>query len=122
MHLDQLAHRADAAVAEVVDVVRLTKAIAEPDHLPDYLDQVFSRQDPAIWTSPVALLTVQAFIQLIPTDPRQIVSSVIEEQVFQHRRRVVPRRRIAWPQSPVKLDQRLVFLTSRILFQGGAQE
>ena len=45
VHLDQLADGANAAVAEVVDIVRLTDAIVQSDHLADDLDQVFDRSE-----------------------------------------------------------------------------
>ena len=45
MHLDQLADRTDAPVAEVVDVVRLADAVVEPDHLANDLDQILLGQD-----------------------------------------------------------------------------
>ena len=104
MHLDQLTDGTDAAVAQMVDVVRLAQSIAKSDHLPDDLDQIFSRQDSAVGACPVTLLAVQAFIQLIPTNARQVISPVIEEQVLQHRRRVVPRRRITRSQPSIELD------------------
>ena len=111
MHLDQLADRTNAAVAEVVDIVRLAEPIAESDHLPNDLDQILSRSESGCRVAlPSRLLAMQALVQLIPADPRQVVSPVIEEQVLQHRARVVARRRVAWPQSAVKLDQGLIFL------------
>ncbi len=45
MHLDQLADRADAAIAKMIDVVRLAHTVVEPDHLANDLDEILLGQD-----------------------------------------------------------------------------
>ena len=58
---------------------------------------------------------MQPLIQLVAADARQVVAAIVEEQVLQHRGRVVPRRRIARAQAAIELDQRLIALLRRLL-------
>ena len=60
---------------------------------------------------------MEPVIELVPADPRQVVSPIIEEQVLQHRGRVVARRRVARPQAPIELDQGLVLALGRVLLE-----
>ena len=111
VHLDQLADRADAAVAEMIDIVAARPlTIVEPDHLADDLDQVFDSSESGVVISifGALLVAMQALVQLVAADARQVVPAVVEEQVLQHRGGVVLRRRIARAQPAIELDQRLV--------------
>ena len=122
MHLDQLAYRTNAAVPEVVDIVGLAQAVAETDHLADDLDEILLGQNAAVWTLASRLVSVQALVELVAADPGKIVAAVVEEQILQHRRRVIARRRITRAQAPIQLDQRVVLRLGGILLQRRAQE
>ena len=102
--LDQLADRADAAVAEVVDVVDLAVAVLELDQVADDLENVLAAQRPLLERHVVPELV----IQLQPTDLRQVVALGVEEQVVEEAGRRLERRRIARPQPFVDLEDRLL--------------
>jgi len=100
VHLNQLTHRAHAPVAQVVDVVRRILPGIDPDQRPHDLHQVLARQHAGVEPN----VETQPLVQLVAPDLRQVVPARVEEEPVQERRGVLPRRRVARPQAPVKLD------------------
>ena len=104
--LEQLAHRADAAVAEVVDVVDVLvrRAVLEVDEEADDLEDVLLREDRVV----ERLLDPELVVELQAADLREVVALGVEEQVDEEVRRRLRRRRIARAQAPVDLHDRLL--------------
>ncbi len=98
--LDQLAHRADAAVAQVVDVVGPAFAVVEADDLAHDGEEVRGRED-----SLRSLVPAQSLVDLVAADLAQVVAPRVEEQRRDEPLGVVDRRRVAGPQAPVELQQ-----------------
>ena len=101
--LHELADRAHAPVAEVVDVVDHAAAVAQLDQVADRLEDVALGEDLGL----DRLVDLELVVQLEPADLRQVVALGVEEQVVEQRLRRVEGRRIAGPQAPVDLHDRL---------------
>ena len=116
--LHQLTDRADAAVAEVVDVVRLTAPVAELDQVADRLHDV------AVGQRLLAQLLVDAelVVQLETADRRQVVALGLEEERLEERTRGLQGRRIAGAEAAVDLQQRLLGGLQLVRDQGVAEE
>ena len=115
--LEQLAHRPDAAVPEVVDVVDVQRVLAQRQQVPDDLVEVLRLQNPVVERR----LEAQLRVQLQPPDPREVVLLRVEEEVLEERSRAVEGRRIPRPQPPVDLDQRLLVRADRVLPERGRE-
>ena len=102
--LQELAHGADAAVAEVVDVVDVTLAVFQLDQVAHHLEDVLAGERHAVKRHVHAELVVQ----LQAADRGEVVALGVEEQVLEQDQRALQGRRIARTQPPVDLDQRLV--------------
>ena len=117
--LDQLADRAQAAVAEVlvlvevvidrlarvgdrlggvvldrvllVDLLRDAEHLRQGDELLDQGDDVVVGQDPGVEVD----VEVQARVQLVAADPRQVIALGVEEELLEQVARGVHRRRLA---------------------------
>src|SRR5581483_8017041 len=89
--LDKLADRADAAVAEVVDVVGVALAVVQLDDAADDLVQVVVGQRALLHRDVEAELAVQ----LVAADLREVVAPEVEEQALHEVARVVRRGRVA---------------------------
>src|SRR5439155_14641610 len=77
--LNQLAHRPDPAIAEMVDVVGLALAVVDPDHLADNLDQVGRCQDPLHgWN-----VETQPLVDLVAADAPEVIAAETEEERIQ---------------------------------------
>ena len=104
--LDQLAHGAQAPVAEVVDVVGLVPVVAgvQADQVLDGADDVVLGQRAG------ALLGLDAelLVDLVAADLGQVVALAVEEQVLQQGLRGLARRRFARAQLAVDVEQGLV--------------
>ena len=127
--LDQLADGADAAVAEVVDVVgldadldRLTVAHArEGLHVDVEGGEVLDRRDDVgLAQHRVAERRVQAelLVQLVAADLRQVVALRVEVEVLQQRGAGVDRGRLARADLAVQVQQRLVLRLHMVLVEG----
>ena len=101
---DQLAHGADAAIAQVVDVVPLVLAVVDPDLLLDDRQHVGQAQRALVRVT--AQQRGQPLIELVAPHAAQVVAPRIEEQAVQQPARVVGRRRVAGAQLAVHLQQR----------------
>ena len=107
--LHQLADRADAAVAEMVDVVDLALAVAQVDQRLDHRQDVVAAQG----AHGVVGVEVEPHVHLDAADRRQVVALRIEEQRLEHRLGRVDRRRLAGTHDAVDVEQRL--LARRVL-------
>src|SRR5439155_4628893 len=108
--LDQLADRANAAVAEVVDVVRMADAVVQLDHHGDDLDEVFLGQDPLN----LGNLEVEAAVDLVAADLTEVVAAEVEEERVDQVAGVLDRRRVTGTQASVELEQRVLGALGRI--------
>ena len=108
--LHQLADRAHAAVAEVVDVVDRAAAVLELDEVADRLEDVLRREHLDVERGPLLLrhVVVELVVQLEAADLREVVALGVEEQVVEERLRGLERRRIARAQAPVDLEDRVL--------------
>src|SRR5216684_1748899 len=116
--LEQLAHRPDAAVAEVVDVVDLALAIFEINEVPDDLEDVLLGEDRLL----ERLVDGELVVQLEPADLGQVVALGVEEQVDEEVGGRLQRGRIARAQAAVDLHDRLFRRGDLVGHQRVAQE
>ena len=79
--LHQLADRADAAVAEVVDVVDRALAVLEVDQVADGLEDVALGEHAVV----ERLVDLELVVQLEAADLREVVALGVEEQVVEER-------------------------------------
>ena len=120
--LEQLAHRAHAAVAEVVDVVHPPDVLVQPQQILDDADEVGLRQGLLIDRN----LGIELDVELEAADAREVVALGVEEHAVEQRPRRVERRRIARTHAAVDLEQGLlgvagVVLGERVREHGAAQ-
>src|SRR3954447_22467889 len=115
--LDQLAHGAQPAVAEVVDVVDAVVGLAGVQ-THDVLD---GGDDVVLGQRRGALRHVHAelLVHLVAADLGEVVALGVEEEVLQQRLRGLTRRRLARAQLAVDVQQRLVLAGDVVLLQGG---
>ena len=113
--LDQLAHRLDAAVAQVIDVVRAGRADVDLDDAPDDRDHVLVGQSAGLQAGAQA----ETAVELVAAYPAQVVAARGEEQVLHEALGVVQRRRVTRAQTLVELEQRVVHTLFRIVGRVG---
>ena len=101
--LEQLAHAADAAVAQMVDVVHVRGAPAQLQQEGDHRLDVVEVQDLLGEGRPEAQLGVE----LQAAHPREVVLLRVQEHALEEVARGVEGRRVARAHAPVDLDQRL---------------
>ena len=107
--LDQLAHRLDTAVAQMVNVVAAKDAVVHENHVLDDFDNVVRAHGPLVrQLSNGNVCPVEAAVQLVAPDLAQVVAALRKEQRGHEIPRVVERGRIAGAQLFVELEQRLV--------------
>ena len=111
--LEELAHGADAAVAQVIDVVDVRRVLAQLEQVADHLVEVLRVQDLLVERR----VQPELGVQLQAADPREVVLLRVEEHVLEQRARAVERRRIAGAQAAVDLDERLFVRADRVLLQ-----
>ena len=103
--LHQLADRAHAAIAEMVDVVDLAAAVLQFDqHLEDREDVLLAQHAhacPSVWR-------LEARVHLHAADGREVVALGIEEQAVEQRLGRLQRRRLARAHDAVDVDQRFL--------------
>ena len=107
---DQLTDRANAPVAEVIDVVHVAAAFVQLDEIAQDRDEVFLREH----LSSPASVEAEPLIDLVPADATEIVALGREEQALERllRRRLVGR--VAGPEQRVDLLQRFLLAVRRI--------
>ena len=99
--LEQLAHRTDAAVAEVVDVVDFALAVLEVEHGAHHGDDVFLAQR----ALRVGSIDAEAHVHLHAADGREVVALAIEEELVEQRFAGFERRRLAGTHDAVDVGQ-----------------
>src|SRR4051794_26099335 len=134
--LDQLAHGAEAAVAEVLVLVELrgdrrarhaeglggevlrvlrqAELHRQVDQPPDERDDVLGREDADV----LRHVDAEALVQLVAADLREVVALGVEEERAQEVPRVVERRRLAGALLLEDLDQGLLLAGGGILVEG----
>ena len=133
--LDQLADGAETAVAEVLVLVELAadrvarhagrlgrevlrllvdaQRLRQADEPLDERDDVLRRQH----ARPVGNVDLEALVELVAADLREVVALRVEEQRLQEVARVVERRRLTGPLLLEDLDQRLLLARRGVLLQ-----
>ena len=114
--LDELAHRADATVAEVVDIVdsKALFALVQGDDVTHGCDDVVLGQRGGVEIG----IEAELFIGLVAADLCEVVTLGVEEQAVEQRARGVDRRRLAGTETLVQLDESFVFRGCRIAIEG----
>ena len=119
--LEQLTDGAHAAVAEVVDVVRLTVAVVELDDLADDRHEVLVVEDPAILVpralARLFLTDAEVLVELEPADLGEIEAACVEEERVEQVARILDRGRIARADLAVQLDERLLDGRAAVLLE-----
>ncbi len=105
----QLADRADTTVAQVVDIVDFTTAIAQFNEHLNHSKDVFLAQN----TYGVFCIEVETHVHLHATNSGQVIAFRIEEQRMEHGFSRVHCRRLTWAHNAVDVEQR--FLTAFVL-------
>ncbi len=99
----QLAHRADAAVAQVVDVVNFAAAVFQVNEdVEDFHDVVFAQN-----AYLVIRLEIQTRVHFHAANRRQVIAFEIKEQAAEQRIGRFQRRRLARTHDAVDIDQRI---------------
>ena len=111
---EQLAHRAHAAVAQVVDVVHRADALAQLEQVGDGVAEVFAVERALVQAGGVGLV-VQLDVELHAAHARKIVLARVEEHALEKLGGGIERGRIARTQLAVDLDQRFVLGLDRCL-------
>ncbi len=126
--LDQLADVAQAAVAEVVDVVgldddlvavltdRLGLARVELHEVLDRGDDVVGGEDAGVQR----LVRAELLVHLVAADLREVVALRVEVEVLEQRLGGLAGRRLARAELAVDVEQRVVLALGVVLLQGGA--
>src|SRR5262249_45401608 len=111
--LDELADRAHAPVAEVVDVVDLAVAVLQLDQVADDLEDVLAPERSLVERD----ADLELVVQLEATDTGEVVALGVEEEVVEERGRGLGRRRIAGTEPAVDLEDRVLGLLDLVLEQ-----
>ncbi len=61
---------------------------------------------------------VQALVELVAANFREVIATLVEEEVLEHRVRVVLGRGIARPQTAIELDERFLHVSWSVPSQG----
>src|SRR5262245_47513844 len=75
--LEELADRADAAIAEMVDVVRVADALAHREQVPNHVVEVARRED--LLVDPVHLRVAHLDVELQTSHAREVELTLVEE-------------------------------------------
>ena len=116
--LDEFAHRTDAPVAEVVDVVALALAVAQFNKGLNHAYDVFLAQ----CADGVVAFNVKARVQLHPSHIGQVVARLIEEELLKQSFGGIDGGGLARAHDPVDFDERLVPVFALVGHKGVAQE
>ena len=118
--LDQLAVGADAAVAEVVDVVLGVEPAVALDQVADDRGDVLAGDRAAVarqLDAHAARDAVELLVELVPADATEVVPAEVEEQALDELARVVTRGRIARAQLLVDLDEGFLLRVGDVLVE-----
>src|SRR5439155_12019189 len=111
--LDELADRANAAVAEVVDVVWRALAVVQLDDPADDPHEILVREGALRHRQ----VETELAVQLVPADLREVVAAEVEEERLDEAPGVVDGRRITRTKTLIDLDQALVRVRRRVLLE-----
>ncbi len=100
----QLADRAHAAVAEIVDVVDFAAAVAQIGQRAQHFEDVLEAQD----ADRIVGIEPEAHVHLDPADGRQIVALAVGEQALEQSLSRLRRRRLAGAHDAIDVEQRLL--------------
>ena len=109
--LEQLAHRADATVAEVVDVVRPADVALQPHEVRDDPVDVLRGQRARVFGG----VRFQLDVELEPADAREVVLLRVEEHPLEEVLGRLVGRRVAGTEAAVDLENRFVLRLVRVL-------
>src|SRR5262249_27799445 len=109
--LDELADRADAPVAEVVDVVDLAVAVLQLDQVADDLEDVLAAERPLVDRA----VDLELVVQLEPPDAQEVVALGVEEEVVEERGGRLRGGRITGAETAVDLEDRFLGLLDLVL-------
>ena len=113
---EQLAHRANAAIAQVIDIVDGADAAAQLQQVLDGVDEVLLIERPLVERRGVDFV-VQLDVELHAAHARKVVLARVEEHALEQLCGRVERRRIARTQLAVDFEQRVVLALHRIFAQ-----
>ena len=99
--LDELADRANAAVAEVIDVVDRAAAVLQLDEVTNGLEDVLRGQHRVSSAGLLVGMSVELVVQLEAADLGEVVALGVEEQVVEELLRRLERRRIAGAEATI---------------------
>ena len=114
--LDELAHRADATVAEVVDIVnsKALFALVQSNDVAHGCDDVVLSQRGGVEIG----IEAELFIRLVAADLREVITLGVEEQAVEQRTRGVDRRRLTGAEALVQLNEGFVFRGCGVAVEG----
>src|ERR1019366_3331221 len=99
--LEELAHRADAAIAQMIDVVHRADVLAQLEQVPDGSDKVGRVEGSRVKRS----LQAEFDVELQPAHAAEIVFARVEEHAVKQGRGRLERRRISRAQLSIDLNQ-----------------
>ena len=111
---EKLTHGANAAAAEVVDVIGHTITRTEAD-------EVFHRGDKIVFGECALVFVnfeIELLIDLVTTNASEIVAFGIKEEAFEHATGILNGWRIARAQFAVDVFEGLILIVCRIFFEG----
>ncbi len=114
--LQQFTHGAHAAIAQVIDVIEAGAA-----HIEFQIDQIINRGEHVLGgegTHRIGNGQSQLFVDLVATNPTEVVALGIEEAAVQQALAATHRGRFAWTQFFIQLKQRLVFRGDALVVGG----
>ncbi len=111
---EELADGADAAAAEVVDVVDDALALAQADEVLGRGDDVGALEDALLELG----LEAELLVDLVAAHAAEVVALRVEEEPLEQGLRVGRRRRLARAQALVDFLQGLLLVAGRVLLQG----
>src|SRR5579859_2112792 len=109
----QFTDRADAAAAEMVNVVERTFALLEPEQVLRRGNQIVFRQNARLFL----VLQPELLVDFIAADAAQIIAFRVKEQTFEQRPGVRRGRRIPWTQPPVNILECLLLVFGRVFLK-----
>ena len=119
---EQFAHRAHAAVAQVIDVVHRADALAQLQQVLDGVDEVLLDRACACRAALRPRLSYSLMLNFMrPTREKSYLRGV-EEHALEQLGGGIEGRRIAGTQLAVDLEQRVVLRLDRIFAQGGGDD
>ena len=117
----QLADRANAAIAEVIDIVRLSTrlVLAHLQKVGNDFDRIARREQRIV--DAVALRAAHLDVELQSADARQVKPARVEEHAFEQAISRRHGRRVAGTHLAIDLEQRIDRLGDRVLLQASAR-